>query len=269
MKKIFNEEQIEFMKQHYKDMSYKEIANYLGFTERQVRGKINGLGLSKLRKIKSDYFSIIDTPLKAYFLGFIFADGYLVYNPNRRVYELGIELQEDDKYILDLLNLELGNLNNIYYTPAKKVTIEGIEANRKPTYCLRIYSKQIVEDLIQKGIVPNKTHHTSFPKIQEEYFFDFLRGYIDGDGCYYIDKYNCVNIHITSAFDDILYYLQNKLLDYDIQSSVYKEKERKYRLYIYRKDDANKLVHLLYYDNVVCLKRKFNKINNILLGSPT
>lgn len=268
MKKIFNEEQIEFMKQHYKDMSYKEIANYLGFTERQVRGKINGLGLSKLRKIKSDYFSIIDTPLKAYFLGFIFADGYLVYNPNRRVYELGIELQEDDKYILDLLNLELGNLNNIYYTPAKKVIIEGIEANRKPTYCLRIYSKQIVEDLIQKGIVPNKTHHVSFLKVQEKYFFDFLRGYIDGDGGYYIDRYNRVKIHITSAFDDILYYLQNRLLDYDIQSSVYKEKERKYRLYIYRKDDINKLVHLLYYDNVVCLKRKFDKINNILLGSP-
>ena len=40
MKKIFNEEQIEFMKQHYKDMSYKEIADYLHLTIGTVKSRI-------------------------------------------------------------------------------------------------------------------------------------------------------------------------------------------------------------------------------------
>ena len=68
MKSIFNEQQINFMKENYLTMSYKEIADILGFTERQVRGKLNNLGFTKLRKINDNYFDTIDTSLKAYFL---------------------------------------------------------------------------------------------------------------------------------------------------------------------------------------------------------
>ena len=38
------------MKNNYSTMSYKEIAEQIGFSERQVRGKINNMGLKKLRK---------------------------------------------------------------------------------------------------------------------------------------------------------------------------------------------------------------------------
>lgn len=33
------------------------------------------------KKFNEDYFELIDTPEKAYFLGFIFADGCLIDNP--------------------------------------------------------------------------------------------------------------------------------------------------------------------------------------------
>lgn len=39
MKSIFNKEQIDYLKNNYDKKTYKELANDLGFTERQVRGK--------------------------------------------------------------------------------------------------------------------------------------------------------------------------------------------------------------------------------------
>lgn len=40
MKTIFTNEDIDYMKNHYLDMSYKAIGDVLGFSERQIRGKI-------------------------------------------------------------------------------------------------------------------------------------------------------------------------------------------------------------------------------------
>lgn len=80
MKTIFKESDIEYMKNNYLTKSYKEIGIILGFSERQIRGKINNMGLKKERVFNSDYFSIINTEEKAYFLGLIFGDGWVSMN---------------------------------------------------------------------------------------------------------------------------------------------------------------------------------------------
>ena len=43
-KTIFTAEQNQFMRDNYMSMSYADIANELGFTERQIRGRINNMG---------------------------------------------------------------------------------------------------------------------------------------------------------------------------------------------------------------------------------
>lgn len=50
---------------------------------------------------------------------------------------------------------------------------------------IQIYSKIIVTDLIKKGIIPRKSKTLNFPAIPKEFFFHFVRGYFDGDGCVY------------------------------------------------------------------------------------
>lgn len=266
MKSIFNKQQIDFIKKNYENMSYKEIASTLGFTERQVRGKINNMGLTKLRKINTHYFDVIDTPLKAYFLGFIFADGWIIYKPDNRNYELGIELQSGDKYILEKLNEELGNQNIIYHSNPKEVIINGVTAHRGHTDYIRIYSKDIVVALIKHGVESNKTLKNIFPKINNEYFFDFLRGYIDGDGCYYLNN-NHLNMHITCSSIEPLKYLQEVLHEYNIKTYTYKEKERKYRLVCCDIQSMNILVNRLYYsDDLFYLKRKYEKIKTLING---
>lgn len=267
-KSLFSDEDILYMKEHYMDMPYKEIASYLGVSERQVRGKINNMGLSKERKIKNDYFHIIDTPLKAYFLGFIYADGYIIFNESTRTYELGIEIQACDKYILEKLNEELGGQNTIYHKKGKEKYINGNYCCSKDAVVLRVYSKKIVLDLISHGIECKKTEKDICPHIDDKYFFDWLRGYIDGDGCYYLSNNNKLYMHITCASKIVLEYVKDRLENFDIKTSIYTEKERKHRLMCFKKSEIDKLINYLYplKDNF-CLIRKYNKIIKYKNGS--
>ena len=96
MKKLFSEEQIEFIISNYKTMTYKEIGEKLGYSERQIRGWVNHNCDLKTRQFKKDYFSLINTPNQAYWLGFIFADGWIHKDAKNRNYELGIELKSTE-----------------------------------------------------------------------------------------------------------------------------------------------------------------------------
>ena len=134
---------------------------------------------------------------------------------------------------------------------------------------IRVYSKRLVEDLISNGIVPNKTYSEVFPVVKENLLFDFLRCYIDGDGCIYVganDKQ--LAVHITSANKTGLEYLSSKLFDeYGIKSGVYTEKEHKHRI-MFTGYQALLLLDKIYYQNdVLCLKRKHEKYMSIK-GSP-
>jgi len=55
----------------------------------------------KRKKFNEDYFEIIDTAEKAYFLGFIFADGCLIDNPKEYRYKLNIKINNKDEKILE------------------------------------------------------------------------------------------------------------------------------------------------------------------------
>ena len=244
MKSIFTKEQNDYLRENYNKKSYKEIADILGFTERQIRGRINNMGLSKIRKFDKTYFKNIDSEEKAYWLGFIYADGYIVYNSNSATYELGIELNAKDDYILQKFAYNLGNVHKVEYKHNNR-NFNGY--NYFTDSCiLRIYSKQICDDLISLNIIPNKTNSKVFPKCND-YFFDFLRGFLDGDGCIYVDKRNHIMINFTNSNYDFLFYINeqvNNLLG--VAGRIYKENDKKYRLVFFRQNDIVILLNNIY-----------------------
>ena len=258
----FSNDDIEFMKKNYDKMSYKEIGDVLGYTERQVRGKINHMNLTKIREFNKRYFENIDSSNKAYWLGFIYADGYVIKKEERRSYELGIELNRNDEYHLQKFNEELGGVHKIYQKHKDLYIADNPEMSHVDASVIRVYSADIVNDLDKHGIIQNKTNIPDiFPKMEGVFFMDFLRGYVDGDGCIYVpsDK-NKAQIHITSCHPQVFEYIKEVLLkEYNISSRIYKEKDKKYRLYISQKDTL-KFLDLLYKEqNCTCLKRKYEK----------
>ena len=247
MKRIISKEADEFIKDNYEHMSYKDLADMFGVTERQMRGHINNIGLKKIGKTTNvDYFKSIDTADKAYWLGFIFADGYIAYNTRRRSYELSMELNTEDKYVLDILRNDINAAGGVKHKENHKI-FNGYEYDTSSDV-LRIHSKKICDDLVSLGVVPNKTNEASYPKI-EKYRSSFVRGFLDGDGCIYISSKNVCYVSFTNSNESFLKYLNDVVHEeLGISGSIYKEKEKKYRLIFYRSSDVKMLLDWIYSD---------------------
>lgn len=120
------------------------------------------------------YFQHIDSHLKAYFIGFIAADG-CINKPSRGGQDrLSIGIHIKDLPLLELLKSELNASCKI--------------SNATPSMVqLQITSQQLCDDLRQYGLDYRKTFNMPniTPLIPEEYRNSLLLGLLDGDGCIY------------------------------------------------------------------------------------
>ena len=66
-----------------------------------------------INSVYHEFFDRIDTEHKAYFLGFLIADGTLS-NNKRANGRIGFLVQEDDKYVLEVLKKDISSTNSIY-----------------------------------------------------------------------------------------------------------------------------------------------------------
>lgn len=267
MKSIFTIEQIEYLKNNYDKMSYKEIADKLGFTERQIRGKINGLKLTKRRKFNTRYFRKIESPNQAYWLGFIYADGYLVYRPKNRNSELGIDLKDTDYQCLYDFNNELGNAHTVTFRHRHK-DFNGYSYDTN-SCIIRIYSHEMVCDLMNLNVMPNKTNKEEYT-VCDNYFWDFVRGFLDGDGCIYVNPRGQISVKFVNSNVGFLEYLRKTIDDkLHITGSIYKEKDKKYQLVYFVQSDVKLFLDNVYYDsNIQFMQRKYD-IYKSYYGSPT
>jgi len=130
----------------------------------------------KRKKFNEDYFEAIDTPEKAYFLGFIFADGCLIDDPKKYRYKLNIKIHNKDEDILEKFISLLDSEVKIWKSKNRDISEIGFS------------SKKIINDLKNIGLHQNKTYTIDYPKIDEKLERHFLRGYFDGDGCIRINE---------------------------------------------------------------------------------
>lgn len=128
------------------------------------------------------FFEKIDTEEKAYWLGFLYADGCVCESKkNGKVSSLRLELglsNEDKKHILKFLN-------NIDYS--KKVETRDVLLNgvKHQTCRVTITDTEMCRDLIKLGCTPRKSLTIKFPTEKQVPIHlqrHFVRGYIDGDG---------------------------------------------------------------------------------------
>lgn len=125
------------------------------------------------------FFDVIDTEEKAYWLGFVLADGYIYRDEYQRLAGLSIRLAAVDTGHLEKFRQALdSNLPVSQYT----AKIKG-QDKVYPSCRLLISSPHIAEQLGEYGIIPNKSL-TAVPYLDfpVELHRHYWRGVVDGDG---------------------------------------------------------------------------------------
>lgn len=128
-----------------------------------------------ISKTNQTYFNSIDTPNKAYLLGFITADGSVI-GAGEKPTSCAIEVNEKDAKILEFAKLELN----------PEATITDCYYDNKKNKRVSFNGKELCASLEQYGIVKNKSKiikEVPINKIPKNLLCYYFRGLIDGDGC--------------------------------------------------------------------------------------
>lgn len=161
MAKIWTKEEEELLKElTLNGKTRQEVASVFGVTVSSIQNKVRRMKLTKKPNKNIRFFKEINTEEKAYWLGFIYADGYVVYNKEQGNYELGIEISEVDKEHLNKFNK---CFNNEFKVTTRQRTFKSGSVVKMCS--VRVYSKDLVEDLINNQIVPSKSYSEIFPII--------------------------------------------------------------------------------------------------------
>lgn len=239
----------------------KYILSKWGISERHLREIISKFGGEVKKKggwysFNEDYFEEINTEDKAYFLGFIVADGCISDKTN------AIRIIQKDTYILEKFKTYIQFNGDIF-----------VRKDRKISY-ITISSGKTKKDLEKLGIHSNKTMVVKYPNIPENLQNHFMRGVFDGDGCISIrtDKRNNSQrgqVNICSGSYDFIKEYYDRLVKYCGLSGKNKIRCPKDSYYVVDwggLSDVEKIYEFLYKDSTVFLGRKketFDKIVSI------
>jgi len=175
LKEITPEEELDILQKRRSGIKRKDIIEEYGISNRHYQNVIikNGGELNKRvnkYSFNEDYFEKIDTEDKAYFLGFIVADGNINSKTN------AITIIQKETSILNTFKKCIDSDCKISTTKSRDVST------------ITVSSKKMKDDLYNLGINPNKTMIVKYPNIPKNLEHHFMRGVFDGDGCISIHK---------------------------------------------------------------------------------
>lgn len=137
------------------------------------------------------FFSVIDTPSKAYWLGFFLADAWIITEKGEPT-GYAIALHERDREALEELQSELNGTDMIRRTRPGSSMLQ-----------IKLTSSIAAQDLIQHGVVPRKSKTAALPLVSTDLRPHLLRGYFDGDGSISL-RNNSLTMDLTSGSKDLL-----------------------------------------------------------------
>lgn len=256
-KTYWSNDEIDYLIANYEYMTYKELSENLNRSEDAIQLKLKKLGYKKSPYYcNQSFFETIDTEEKAYWLGFLYADGYVIINHQSNSGTLGIDLQRGDKKHLELFNKCIkSNYKIVEYE--KKLNEKKYKMVR-----LRIFSRNLAQSLIDLGCTERKSKTIMFPKLDEHLYPHFIRGYFDGDGCISLSstKTKQLSIDFTSGSFNFITSLRQFLFSLNIFSYIYTENDKNtYRLYIRGLKNLDTFWNYMYKNANIYLKRKLIK----------
>ena len=202
------------------------------------------------------FFSLIDTEVKAYWLGFFAADGYV---GTRNALAVSVATEDNEHLIRFTEALQSTHPIKMYTYP--KVSFAK----------LFIRSEGLATGLAQYGIVGNKTFTLRWPDLPAELLRHFLRGYTDGDGGFYTGKttypYKNVIFSVTSNEHFLEGMQQFLMTSLGLPKTKHTQRHKDSPIFTLRYTGRNQVEHIviwLYEGATVYLPRKYIKIMDYL-----
>lgn len=263
MKKRFTPKEKQEILKKYKSGKYNavQIAKEYNATNSGILKLVRRMGYlvpadqSKLQRkytLNTNYFDAIDNEHKAYWLGFLYADGY---NSEIRG-TIKLALQARDKEILIKFKKDL-NCNN----PLKLILTSKKNPKWQDTYSLTICNRKISTNLAQLGCYQSKSLTLQFPTSKQvpKYLLNhFIRGMWDGDGS--INTCGGSLVSTIMFCDKLKLILNNLKVTYKIDNICNKQNQITKTLRLTGgRVNALKLYDWLYRDATVYLQRKYEK----------
>jgi len=181
-KRITDLEEKQFVDLYQSGQTGKEIIVNSNFVTAKTvydildKFEIDRRAAKKRTSFNDKYFEEIDSCDKAYILGLLLTDGYVI----KDYWGIAIQLTISDKYILEKIATRLGEsctLINIDCSAKRK-----IYPNTKDMARLLCHCGTIAQNLKDLEMVRNKAPILKCPKIGNNFLSSFFRGVWDGDG---------------------------------------------------------------------------------------
>jgi intein-encoded DNA endonuclease-like protein len=196
----------------------------------------------------------VDTELKYYLIGLIWGDGCLVQQKNKSPH---IVLALKDKELLEQIRLLLCPHRKLYINKKRK-------PHHSNSYVLVIRNYFTIKGLQELGLTHQKSKNISFPKIEEPFIIDFIRGYFDANGAIYYDVreegYIYKYVKITTGSRDFALGLKEVLKKLGFNPVFFKDKRHMaYYIQLSRKQEVEQFGNLIYSNKQWYLKRKYQR----------
>ena len=253
-KKYSNDMEVQIVNEYLMGASTSDLMKKYNFkTRKSVTDKVKKYGY-KVRTNREEVmmnkpyenFSmrVIDSEFKAYFLGLLLTDGYVVHNT------VGLDLTDEDC---------IQFISSAVQKPYKSYERDG---NRKTRHRLIINNPNLVKDVSRFGVVPNKTKILDRLALQEheqKYLPYIIRGMIDGDG--WIRK-DGKEFYICTASYNMALWIKHVLENNLYMSEVNIDEAQ--RVWQVRTANARNIdiLKVLVYDKPFGMKRKYNKLHS-------
>lgn len=195
MSKKITEEVVDRICQMYSDgKSIKEIVLATGVSQPACAYKLKSRKIAlrptpRKYTLNETFFDVIDTEEKAYWLGFISADG-CIKNTN----SLEITLATKDVNHLEKLRQSLQSNAPIVLTTTTLSNMKSYNG-----YKLRIYSSRLIQDLSNKLVTKRKSLTLQPYSVRSDLQKDYWRGFIDGDGCIQLHNAKVVSLELMGT----------------------------------------------------------------------
>ena len=262
MSALLNKNDIEYLRVNIDNFkTNKEIAEIFSLSVKQIRdilyyNKIRRTYTNQGRvKYNVDFFCKINE-ISCYWAGFIAADGNIGVRPNGRDKFMTINLQKNDEEHL---------INVITHVEGENLKLIERSVNNKYKYVsVILYNNNIVKSLRNNFLIEErKTLNCKFPEISHKFITDYIRGFIDGDGCIRLStEKKCLKIELSFVGNKNFII---KIADIiNIPFYIRKIKGSLYRIQYSKYNSIDAILKIYFPKNKFCLYRKRDKLAEYL-----